>query len=352
MPHRTGRRGFLRGAAAAGLAAGCRAAAGPFPDRTPPAHVIDTHTHFYDPSRPQGVPWPPKEDALLYRAVLPRDYRALEMPRPADAAVVVEASPWVEDNQWILDLARDDPFLIGLVGNLPVGTEEFPALLERFAANPLFLGMRIHEWEWKAKLGPAASRAHLGRLARLGLALDLNPAPPRLPEAARLIREVPGLRVVLNHVANLRIDGNDPPEAWRKGIAEVAGAGPDVYCKVSGLVEGSGKKDGQAPRALDFYRRVLDAVWEAFGDDRVIYGSNWPVCARAAPAWVTEQLILDYAAARGPEALEKVFWKNAMAAYRCRFRAGGPVGRKPGGLDRGVSRIRPATGGALFDCLH
>jgi len=323
---RLGRREALRRTAVlagAALNAGCRASAGPAASREPPTRVLDTHIHVYDPSRPGGVPWPPKDDALLYRTVLPRDYRALPMPRPADAALVVEASPWVEDNQWILDLAKGDPFLVGLVGNLPVGTAEFPALLDRFAANPLFRGMRIHEWEWKAKLGPDASRDHLKGLARLGLTLDLNPAPPRLPEAARLLREIPGLRVVLNHVSNLRIDGGGPPAAWRKGIAEVAAAGPDVYCKVSGLVEGSGKADGQAPRGLDFYRRVLDAVWEAFGDDRVIYGSNWPVCARFAPAAVTEQLILDHAAARGPEALEKVFWKNAVAAYRCAFPRGG-----------------------------
>jgi L-fuconolactonase len=269
------------------------------------------------------VPWPKKTDALLYRTVLPRDYRALEMPRPADATVVVEASPWVEDNQWILDLAKDDPFLIGLVGNLPVGTDEFPALLDRFAANPLFFGMRVHEWEWKAKRMDDRGREHLKRLARLHLELDLNPAPSRLPEVARLLGELPGLRVVIDHVSNVKIDGGKPPETWRKGIAAVAAASPTVYCKVSGLVEGSGRAGGKAPRTLDHYRRTLDVVWEAFGEDRLIYGSNWPVCARFAPASVTQQLILDYASARGAATLEKLFWKNATAAYRCRFRGNG-----------------------------
>src|SRR5882757_7999637 len=82
--------------------------------------VIDTHTHFYDPTRAQGVPWPPREDKLLYRTVLPRDYRALPVPRSVTGTVVVEASPWVEDNQWVLDLAAHDPFIVGLVGGLPV----------------------------------------------------------------------------------------------------------------------------------------------------------------------------------------------------------------------------------------
>src|SRR6266542_3780288 len=69
--------------------------AGPFP-------LIDTHTHFYDPTRAEGVPWPPRDDKLLYRTRLPKDYRALPVPRPVTGTVVVEASPWLEDNQWVL----------------------------------------------------------------------------------------------------------------------------------------------------------------------------------------------------------------------------------------------------------
>ena len=70
--------------------------------------IIDTHTHFYDPTRPQGVPWPPKENQLLYRTVLPADAQALAAPVGVTGTVVVEASAWLEDNQWILDLAAND----------------------------------------------------------------------------------------------------------------------------------------------------------------------------------------------------------------------------------------------------
>ena len=84
--------------------------------------LIDTHTHFYDPTRAQGVPWPPREDKLLYRTVLPKDYRALAVPQPVTGTVIVEASPWLEDNQWVLDLSEREPFIVGFVGNLPVGT--------------------------------------------------------------------------------------------------------------------------------------------------------------------------------------------------------------------------------------
>ena len=119
------RREFLQ--AAAGMAAaGCctkRAA-------LRPAKIIDTHVHFFDPTRPQGVPWPPQNNALLYRTTLPQHYRARPMPQRVEGAIVVEASTWVEDNQWILDLAARDPFIVGLVGNLPLGTPEFAGHLK------------------------------------------------------------------------------------------------------------------------------------------------------------------------------------------------------------------------------
>ena len=71
--------------------------------------IIDTHTHFYDPTRPEGVPWPPADNELLYRTVLPEHHRALAVPEGVTGTVVVEASAWLADNQWILDLAADDP---------------------------------------------------------------------------------------------------------------------------------------------------------------------------------------------------------------------------------------------------
>src|SRR5205809_6764170 len=104
--------------------------------------IIDTHTHFYDPTRPQGVPWPPPDDTVLYRRVMPENYKALAVPEGVTGTVVVEASQWVEDNEWILDLAAREPFIVGFVGNLQPGSPDFGANLERLAANPLFRGIR------------------------------------------------------------------------------------------------------------------------------------------------------------------------------------------------------------------
>ncbi|MFM8805396.1 MAG: amidohydrolase family protein, partial [Planctomycetia bacterium] len=122
----------------AGCAAAQRAHAAP-PVPLPPA--IDTHTHFYDPTRPEGVPWPGK-GGPLYRRVLPSDWLEPARPVGITETVVIEASPWVEDNQWLLDVARDHPCLIGVVGRLPIGEDGCTKLIDRFAAAPKFRGVR------------------------------------------------------------------------------------------------------------------------------------------------------------------------------------------------------------------
>jgi len=282
--------------------------------------IIDTHTHFYDPTRPQGVPWPDKGDRLLYRKVLPPDYRALPQPRKVTGTVVVEASSWVEDNQWVLDLAANDPFIVGMVGNLTPGSDAFSGQLRRFAGNPLFRGIRIGGDRLGAAVGEASFRKDLGRLADAGLELDVNGSPESLPGVARLAAEVPDLRIVINHVANVRIDGRAAPADWLRGM-NAASQKPHVYCKVSGLVEGSGRADGKAPADVEFYRPILDGIWNAFGADRLIYGSNWPVSERFAPCGVVQGIVSGYFQTRGPAAVEKVFWRNASAAYRWVTRA-------------------------------
>jgi predicted TIM-barrel fold metal-dependent hydrolase len=280
-----------------------------------PPLVIDTHTHFYDPGRPQGVPWPPKDNAALYRTVLPPHYRALPQGAPVAGTVVVEASPWVEDNQWILDLAAREPFIVGFVGNLPAGTPAFAGLLERFAANPLFRGIRLPSARLAAGLADRALVADLARLAERRLTLDLLGPPATLPDVARLARALPRLQIVVDHVGSVKIDGGPPPAEWLRGLDALARHG-SIACKVSGLVEGSGRTGGAAPRDGAFYRPVLDALWERLGRDRLVYASNWPVSEQYADLATVERLVLDYVAGRGPAAAAAVFSGNAKRVYR------------------------------------
>jgi predicted TIM-barrel fold metal-dependent hydrolase len=284
-------------------------------DDAAPAGVVDTHTHFYDPARPEGVPWPGKDDAFLYRTVLPDDYRTLALPLGVTGTVVVEASPWVEDNQWILDLAANDRYLLGLVGNLAPGSPEFAKHFVRFARNRLFLGIRIGSGSLSKGLSDPAFLADIERLALAGLELDVNGGPELLPLVDGLAAKFPDLRIVVNHLANVRIDGNAPPTEWAEGM-QAAAKHPHVFCKVSALVEGASQPNRMSSTDVSFYRPVLDHAWKTFGEDRLIYGSNWPVSERYGNLAAVQRIVADYLADCNDAVRAKVFARNAKAAYR------------------------------------
>ncbi|MFO0820979.1 MAG: amidohydrolase family protein [Pirellulales bacterium] len=314
------RRNFLGGALAASLAFNAsrgshavgQTAAAAAPDTL---EIIDCHTHFYDPSRPEGVPWPGK-GTPLYRTVLPKHLREVKQYRPVAGTVVVEASPWVADNDWLLGLAKDDPFIRGVVGNLKPGDPDFTKNAVRLAKNPVFRGIRV---------SVQAVLEHIDKnqlddfrkLAELNLALDVNGGPNTPAAIARLAPQIPDLRIVLNHIGNVRITRDPPPADWKTGI-EAAAAHPNVFCKISALVEGAARDGNKAPKDTAFYRPYIDVVWNAFGDERVIYGSNWPVSDNAADYETLQRIALEYAMSRGVEATRRFCSTNSQTAYRWR----------------------------------
>ncbi len=275
--------------------------------------IIDTHTHFYDPSRPEGIPWPPADNELLYRTVLPDHCKALAQPEGVVGTVVVEASDRVEDNQWILDLAANEPFFVGFVGNLSPADPDFSKHLERFASNQLYRGIRIGGGRNIQQIESGAYTTQLRELANRDMALDLLIRTAELPAVADLADQVPGLRIVLDHIVHVPIDGNPPDPDWRKGMADV-GSRKNVYCKVSAVPEQAVKQP--APKDLAYYAPTLDALWEAFGEDHLVYGSNWPVVERAAQYNEMISVVREYFAEKGEEASRKYFRDNGLAAYR------------------------------------
>jgi L-fuconolactonase len=274
--------------------------------------IIDTHTHFYDPTRPKGVPWPDPNDKVLYKRVLPVDYKALAIPQGVSGTVVVEASEWVEDNQWILDLAAKEPFIVGFVGNLDPGSKDFGSNLDRFSANPLFRGIRPRGAN-NSNLGKTDFLTNIEKLANKDLEIDLLIGPEGLPDVAFMASKIPELRIVINHIAGVRIDGKSPDPVWTEGMQKAA-EHPNVYCKVSGLVESA--QENPAPDDVGYYTPTLDVLWEAFGEDRLVYGSNWPVSERFADYATVQRIVMEYFKTKGQEATDKYFWKNAKAAYK------------------------------------
>jgi predicted TIM-barrel fold metal-dependent hydrolase len=308
------RRTFLKQSAAA---AASLAALPSAPAATPAvSRIVDTHTHFYDPTRPQGVPWPGK-GTPLDRPVLPRDWLAVAAPLGVTETVVVEASKWLEDNAWILDLAAREKCIVGFVGNLSPQEPDFAQHLKRFAANPIFRGIRVSGAGFMERVDDPAFRTGIALLADLGLALDLNGPPALHAPAARLAADFPALRIVIDHVGS----AGDPTKlspAWREGM-RVLGARRNVSCKVSGLIEqteASRQKWGEAPRDTAYYAPILDHCRECFGEDRLVYGSNWPVCEKGGAYADQLRVVNEYFTARGAAAREKYFSGNSRAAYR------------------------------------
>jgi L-fuconolactonase len=274
--------------------------------------IIDTHTHFYDPHRPQGAPWPGPDNGLLYRTVLPEHWRALAAPHGVTGTVVVEASAWLEDNQWILDLAVDDTSIVGLVGHIDPCTEEFGAHLQRFAPHELFCGIRVGGGHFE-DIDKDGFAGDMEKLASLDLELDVLGSYAILPGVSELAQRLPQLRIVINHIGSLSIDGGAPDPLWVENMYQAASCA-QVYCKVSGLVEST--VDKPAPADVAFYTPMLDVLWDAFGADRLVYGSNWPVSDVGGDYAQVFNIVNEYFSAKGEEAREKYFWKNAKAAYK------------------------------------
>lgn len=283
-------------------------------DSLPP--VIDTHIHLFDTERAGGVPWPAKNDDILYKPALPDRYRKIAVPLGIVGAIVVEASPWLEDNQWVLDVAEKDSIIVGTIGNLEPGNPDFRRQLERFQRNPLFRGIRYGNlWgrDLAGRLTDPGFNSDLQFLAEAGLVLDTaNPNPTLLTAIVRVTDQVPTLRVVIDHLPQMGIpEDSVTRERYEADLLELGGRS-QVYVKISAVLR---RVDGNIPTDLGFYRERLDMLFDIFGQDRLLYGSDWPNSDKWQPLNIGLDLVSQYFREKGKTVAEKYFWKNSVAAY-------------------------------------
>src|SRR6478672_2968176 len=217
------RRTFLTGLAGIGglgQVAPRPAGASPFQSGLP-IPIIDTHIHLFDPTRPQGAPYsgPP---GVPVEPSLPPRYRRLAMPLGVVGAIKIEASPWIEDNLWVLEVAERDPIIVGVVGNLEPDKPDFPEMLERYHKNRLFRGIRYGNLWGRDITTQAENPAFISGLKLLQQAdLVLDTANPRvdlLQAIVRITDTVPDLRVVLDHLPSL-----EPTPETRKAYDDALG---------------------------------------------------------------------------------------------------------------------------------
>lgn len=272
----------------------------------PPA--IDTHVHFFPPlaektgTHGAGQERPPAQ---------PGDWQQAAHACGVRQVVVIESSPNPEDNQRLLDLAGRHPEIVGVVGRLPIGAINCPPLIRRFAAHRRFRGIRLRSDAVLTGLDNAAFLQHMESLADKGLAADVI-GPTQLVAADRLAARLPQLRVMLEHMAGARIEGDKPDPRWLDGIA-AASRHANTWLKVSHVIQ-SADRDADDP-ALNRYAPWLEAAWNAFGDDRVMFGADWPVSLRHATYARIHDLVRQFVTGRGAEASRLFFTDNARRAY-------------------------------------
>lgn len=279
--------------------------------------IIDTHIHLFDPSRPQGVPWPPKTNTVLYKTALPERYRKLSVPLGVKGAIEVECSTWLEDNQWVLDVAEKDKIMVGTIGNLEPGKPDFRKNLERFHKNPLFRGIRYGTL-WNRPFHEDVNRKDfiddMKIFAQAGLTLDVaTAAPPLMPDLLRLTDQIPSLRVVIDHLPQATPPSEPAALAeYERNLREI-GKRKQIFVKISEVLR---RVDGKVPSDLAFYKPRLDQLFDVFGEDRVVFGSDWPNSDQWAAYPEVMSIVRQYFMAKGRKVAEKYFWRNSVQAYR------------------------------------
>src|SRR5262245_52623312 len=208
--------------------------------QAPAIPIIDAHIHLFDPTRPQGAPYSGPRPAAGEPPIpaYPDRYRRLAAPLGVVGAIKVEASPWIEDNLWVLEVAARDPIMVGVVGNLEPEKPEFPEYLERYHKNPLFRGIRYGNLWGRDITRQSRNPDFIGGLKRRAdadLVLDTaNPRVPLLEAMLRISDAMPTLRIVLDHLPAL--DPSPSEQAAYEAALEEFRKRPQIFVKLSEIV--------------------------------------------------------------------------------------------------------------------
>ena len=271
---------------------------------------IDAHQHFwkYDPVE---YGWIGDGMDGLKRDRLPADLAPLLRTAHLDGSVAVQARSTLEETEWLLAVADQNPFIKGVVGWVDLVSPDVQRSLERFSAHPRFRGVRhiVQSEPDDGFMLRQDFRRGIGRLAEFGLTYDILVFPRHLPAAYELVTLFPSQTFVLDHIAKPFIKDHSL-SPWDADIRRLASQ-PNVYCKVSGLVT---EADWKNWKPADFFP-YLDAVFEAFGPQRILFGSDWPVCTLAGDYADVTRLIKDYTRQLSAQELAEVWGGTAEKAY-------------------------------------
>jgi L-fuconolactonase len=242
--------------------------------------VVDSHHHFWNPSA-ADYPWMTSDYEVLRRPYGPSDLAPILEATGVDATVVVQARQELDETHSLLGTASETEWIVGVVGWVDltdVNVSETISQIREGQNGDKLVGFRhvVHDEADPQWLLRDDVMRGLGVVAEAGLVYDLLVRTRELPAAIEVARRLPNLRLVLDHLAKPRIAEREI-EPWSTSIGEIARL-PNVTCKISGLVT---EADWRA-WAPDDLAPFIERAVEVFGPDRLMFGSDWPVCTLAA----------------------------------------------------------------------
>lgn len=272
--------------------------------------IIDSHHHYWHYNAVE-YDWIDDAMANIRRDFLPSQLGLEIESAGVDGVVSVQARQTIAETEWLLQLANESPFMKGVVGWLPIIDKQFPAHLEKFAGNPKLKSIRHvvqGEPDDNFILRPDFNNG-IRLLKDYGLAYDILILEKHLPQTIRFVDAHPNQLFVLDHIAKPLI-GQNLLSPWRENIMELSKR-PNVYCKLSGMVNEAGYKTW-TPAQLKPY---FDVVLEAFGSSRLLFGSDWPVCLVGVGYQQWFDVVKDAIKPLTPNEQKAILGDNALRVY-------------------------------------
>ncbi|WP_313638850.1 amidohydrolase family protein [Paenibacillus sp.] len=273
---------------------------------------IDAHQHYWQLSR-NDYGWLTPEVPTLYRDFMPNDLTESLIRHGLTKTIVVQAAATVEETEFLLSLCQTHVSIAGVVGWLDFEQDNFVETFERLRKNPYFIGVRLMLQSIDAAeyLQRPLVFHHLKWLETLGFPVDLLIHASQFPAVLKLLELVPNLNAVIDHIGKPQIS-QQVISPWQEWVTEVAQY-PQVYCKLSGMVT-EGNISDWVESDFNFY--VMHAT-KAFGLNRVMFGSDWPVCLLAASYDQAVSILLNnLPKALTEQELDDVFGNNAIRFYQ------------------------------------
>jgi len=271
---------------------------------------IDAHQHFWRYSA-EEYDWIDDSMASLRRDFLPLDLKPELDAAGFDACIAVQARQTLGETRWLLALADENPFIAGVIGWVDLRAESVREQLAELSENPRLLGVRHvvqAEPDDRFLLRPDFLRG-IAALQEFDLTYDILIYPRHLPVAVEFVSRFPQQHFVLDHLAKPFIKAQTI-EPWASNIRELARF-PNVFCKVSGMVT---EADWTSWKP-EHFQPYLETALQAFGPDRLMIGSDWPVCRVAGSYGKVMSLVIEFLDQHAPDAREKLLGGNAQRAY-------------------------------------